>query len=186
MANFVSYADAQQLMTNIGNKLKALNGAYVVKGNSAFASLPASPTKAMTGYVYNVTDEFTTTANFVEGAGKKYPAGTNVVIVNVGTDQSPSMKFDVISSFVDVDAIYAEIEKISDMISVDDFDKKKTYETGDIVKYNNTLYEFNKSHAAGDWNASDADAVTIIDLIDEATPEPLTTEQMTTLTALLE
>lgn len=185
MANFVSYADAQQLMTNIGNKLKAMNGAYVIKGNSTFSGLATSLTKAMNGYVYNVTDDFTTTVNFVEGAGKKYPAGTNVVIVNIGTDQSPIMKYDVISSFVDVDAIYAEIEKISDMISVDDFDKTKTYETGDIVKYENGLYEFNKSHAVGDWNASDADAVTIIDLIDEATPEPLTNAQMIELTNFL-
>ena len=82
--NFVSYADATELMTAIGTKFKALNGAYVIRGNSTFANLPTVLTAAMNGYVYNVTDDFTTTADFVEGAGKKYPAGTNVVIANIG------------------------------------------------------------------------------------------------------
>lgn len=85
MANFVSYSDAQQLMTKIGQKFSALTGAYIPKGNSAFASLPATPTASMTGYVYNITDDFTTDARFVEGAGKEYPAGTNVVVVDNST-----------------------------------------------------------------------------------------------------
>ena len=188
MANFVSYADAQQLMTNIGNKLKAMNGAYVIKGNSTFSGLATSLTKAMNGYVYNVTDDFTTTVDFVEGAGKKYPAGTNVVIVNIGTDQSPIMKYDVISSFVDVDAIYAEIEKISDMISVDDFDNTQYYQTGDIVKYENKLYVFTKSHSAGNWNASDVESVTVVQKmlinldtkVDKITGKGLSTNDYTT------
>lgn len=82
--NFVSYADATELMTAIKTKFKALNGAYVIRGNSTFSNLPTVLTAAMNGYIYNVTDDFTTTANFVEGAGKKYPAGTNVVIANIG------------------------------------------------------------------------------------------------------
>lgn len=54
----------------------SIAGVYKVKGSVAFASLP---TNAKAGYVYNVTDKFTTTAAFVEGAGKEYPAGTNIV-----------------------------------------------------------------------------------------------------------
>jgi len=188
MANFVSYADAQQLMTNIGNKLKAMNGAYVIKGNSTFSGLETSLTKAMNGYVYNVTDDFTTTVDFVEGAGKKYPAGTNVVIVNTGTDQSPIMKYDVISSFVDVDAIYAEIEKISDMISVDDFDNTRAYQSGDIVKYENKLYTFTKSYHMGKWKASDVESVTVVQKmlinldtkVDKITGKGLSTNDYTT------
>ena len=85
MANFVSYSDAQVLMTKIGQKFSALTGAYIPKGNSAFASLPATPTSSMVGYVYNITDDFTTDARFVEGAGKEYPAGSNVVVVDNST-----------------------------------------------------------------------------------------------------
>lgn len=66
--------------TQIDNKVKAaITGVYKIKGSIAFASLP---TEGMTdGDVYNVTDAFTSTSAFVEGAGKSYPAGTNVVYV---------------------------------------------------------------------------------------------------------
>ena len=173
-------------MTEIGNRIKALNSAYVPRGNSTFANLPTTLTKAMGGYVYNVTDEFTTTALFAEGAGKKYPAGTNVVIVNQGDDTTPDMKYDVIGSFVDVDAIYAEIEKVSDMISVDDFDNTATYTIGDIVKHENTLYKYKSAHSAGDFDSTEVDAVTVLDLIADAEPDSLTSAQITALTALLD
>ena len=66
--------------TQIDNKVKAaVAGVYKIKGSIAFASLPVS---GMTdGDVYNITDAFTSTNAFVEGAGKAYPAGTNVVYV---------------------------------------------------------------------------------------------------------
>ena len=83
--NFVSYSDAQALMTKIGQKFSALAGAYIPKGSCAFAALPLTPTPAMSGYVYNITDDFTTDARFVEGAGKNYSAGSNVVVVDNST-----------------------------------------------------------------------------------------------------
>lgn len=66
--------------TQIDNKVKAaVAGIYKIKGSIAFASLPVS---GMTdGDVYNITDAFTTTNAFMEGAGKPYPAGTNVAYV---------------------------------------------------------------------------------------------------------
>ena len=75
-----------------------LSSTYKAKGSVAFASLPAL-IAANEGNVYNVTDAFTTTNDFVEGSGKSYPAGTNVVIVNTtGT----TYKYDVLSGFVDL------------------------------------------------------------------------------------
>lgn len=62
----------------------AVAGVYKVKGSAAFASLPTE--NVAEGDVYNVTDEFTTTDAFVEGAGKSYPAGTNVVYTAGGWD----------------------------------------------------------------------------------------------------
>ena len=48
------------------------------------------------GKVYNVTEDFTTTADFVEGAGKDLPAGTNIQVIDADTTgSSPSYKFDV-------------------------------------------------------------------------------------------
>lgn len=84
MANFVSYSDATTLMTSIGQKLKAVEGAFTFRGSVTFANLPAVLTSAMKGYVYNVSDQFTTDSRFVEGTGKKYAAGTNVAVADVG------------------------------------------------------------------------------------------------------
>lgn len=70
----------------------------------AFAELP-SLSESILGNVYNVTDAFTTTANFVEGAGNKYPKGTNVVVVKVGD----AYKYDVLAGFVDLSG-YVEKE----------------------------------------------------------------------------
>ena len=80
--NFVSYSNATELMSSIAAKIKSQTGAYKIRGTSTFANLPAVLTESMNGYVYNVTDAFTTDARFIEGAGKKYPAGTDVVIID--------------------------------------------------------------------------------------------------------
>ena len=71
---------------------------YKPAGSIAFASLPTLGV-AYEGYVYNVTDSFTTTSDFVEGAGKSYAAGTNVVCVDTG---SSVYKWDVLGSFIDL------------------------------------------------------------------------------------
>lgn len=48
------------------------------------------------GKVYDVTEDFTTTADFVEGAGKNLPAGTNIQVIDADTTgSSPTYKFDV-------------------------------------------------------------------------------------------
>lgn len=52
-------------------------GALRPMGTIAFASLPAL-TSVTAGDMYNISDEFTTTADFKEGAGNVVPAGANV------------------------------------------------------------------------------------------------------------
>ncbi len=56
------------------------------------------------GNVYNITGSFTTTADFLEGAGQTHEAGTNIVIVANGG----SYKFDVIGGFVDLSGYATE------------------------------------------------------------------------------
>ena len=75
----------------------AISSVYKPAGSTTFAALPA-PAANVLGNVYNVTDAFTTTDQFVEGAGKSYPAGTNVSVVLVGEDY----KYDVLSGMVDL------------------------------------------------------------------------------------
>lgn len=76
-----------------------LSSTYKPGGSVAFADLPVADAEHL-GMVYNVTDAFTTTDAFIEGAGKKHPAGTNVVVVVVGEDY----KLDVLAGFVDLSA----------------------------------------------------------------------------------
>jgi len=79
----------------------AVSSVYKPAGSVAFANLPTLSSSVL-GNVYNVTDAFTTTSDFVEGSGSSYPAGTNVVVVNTGTSGSPTYKFDVLSGLVDL------------------------------------------------------------------------------------
>lgn len=71
-------------------------GAYHAAGNATLASLP-TPGKDYEGFVYNMSEDFITTADFVEGAGKSYTTGSNVAVVNVGTAQYPNYKYDVLA-----------------------------------------------------------------------------------------
>ena len=81
-----------------------ISAVYKPAGSVAFAELP-SLSESILGNVYNVTDAFTTTANFVEDAGNKHPKGTNVVVVKVGD----AYKYDVLAGFVDLSG-YVEKE----------------------------------------------------------------------------
>lgn len=88
--------------TEVDNKVSAaLTSAIVPKGTVTYANLP-TPAKANLGYMYNVSDAFTTDARFVDGAGKKYAAGANVYVVAVTTGGSTEYKFDVFMGFVDL------------------------------------------------------------------------------------
>lgn len=82
----------------------AITGVYTPKGSIAFASLPTAAA-GNKGWVYNVSDAFTTTAAFVEGAGHSYGAGTNIVCVDAG---SGSYKWDVLAGTIDLTELTAD------------------------------------------------------------------------------
>lgn len=79
----------------------SLGSAFRAKGSTAFASLPA-PASATKGDVWNITDQFTTTDQFVDGSGKTLPAGTNVVAVAVTTGDTTVMKWDALTGMIDL------------------------------------------------------------------------------------
>lgn len=60
-------------------------------------------TEVLPGWVYNITNAFTTDANFVEGAGVEPLEGVNIVVVNVGATQNPSLKFDLLAVSTETD-----------------------------------------------------------------------------------
>lgn len=86
-----------------------LTSTYRPQGSLTFASLP-TPSSDTLGFVYNVTDAFTTSTAFVDGAGKTYPAGSNVVVVQSGD----SYAYDVQGGFYDLSP-YA---KTADYVSI--------------------------------------------------------------------
>ena len=85
-------------------KIQALPSAIVPKGSKAFAGLtPATDLAAANvGFMWNITDAFTTTADFAEGAGHSIPAGANVYVANVGTAETPSYKYDIFQGMYDL------------------------------------------------------------------------------------
>ena len=61
---------------------QGLQGALMPMGTITFAQLPTVTAQA--GYMYNISDGFTTDETFNEGAGHEYPAGTNVYLTADG------------------------------------------------------------------------------------------------------
>ena len=93
-------ADNYDTSTEVDEKIAAkISSTYKAAGSTTFAALPAL-SAAIEGNVYNISDEFTTTEDFVEAAGTKYPAGTNIVCIKV----DETYKWDVLAGFVDLSA----------------------------------------------------------------------------------
>lgn len=117
MIGLVNYYHKDSLYTKSETEAlidSQISSVYKPAGSVAFANLPTLSASVL-GNVYNVTDSFTTTNDFVEGSGKSYPAGTNVAVVDVGTGSTHSYKFDVLSGFVDLSG-YQPI--ISDLATI--------------------------------------------------------------------
>lgn len=91
-------AKGYQTAAQVDARISAANArVYKPQGAVAFADLPV-PAQANLGFVYNVTDAFTTSDAFLEGAGRKYPGGTNVAAVQSGE----GFAWDVLGGFYDL------------------------------------------------------------------------------------
>ena len=77
---------------------KIFNPAGTLASQSDLPTLSSS----VLGNVYRVTADFNTTSDFVEGSGKTIKAGNDVVVVNIGSDASPTYKFNVWGDFIDI------------------------------------------------------------------------------------
>lgn len=52
-----------------------------------------------------------------------------------------------------------------DMICDTEFSTSTAYAVGDIVTYNNSLYEFTSAHSAGAWNSADVTQIDVVGII---------------------
>lgn len=90
VAESKTYADTQ-IAAKIGS-------VYKPAGSVAFEDLP-TPAASLLGNVYNVTNAFTADAEFITGEqGTQYPAGTNVVVVEV----DDAYYYDALTGIVDL------------------------------------------------------------------------------------
>ena len=85
-------------------KIQAIPSAIIPKGTRTFSQLAPSTDLAAgcLGFMWNISDAFTTTADFAEGAGKSIPAGANIYVANVGTAAEPSYKYDIFQGMYDL------------------------------------------------------------------------------------
>ncbi len=97
--NTTQIATTAFVKTAIDNQLSAT---YKAAGSVASISALPAPSASYLGYVYDVESAFTTTADFVEGAGVSYPAGTDVAIIAVQSGGTTTYKYDALSGFVDL------------------------------------------------------------------------------------
>lgn len=112
LTNDSDYQTDTQVEAAINAKL---GGVYTPKGTVNFANLPEL-SAANVGGVYNVSDAFITTADFVEGAGISHAAGTNVAIVE---PSEGVYKYDALSGTVDLSNYYTKAQ-IDAMTATDD------------------------------------------------------------------
>ena len=105
-----NYATTSNVNTLIN---QAVSTVYTPKGSLAdISTLTTLAASGKVGDVYNISSGFTTTADFVEGVGKVYPAGTNIVLVEV----EEAKKWDVLAGSVDLSAYV----KSSEMVAITD------------------------------------------------------------------
>lgn len=71
---------------------------YKPQGGIEFADLPATPNSSNYGFVWNITDSFTTDSRFIEGAGHEYAAGTSVGVIQ----QNNTYYYSVLGSLADL------------------------------------------------------------------------------------
>ena len=94
-------------------KINALPSAIVPKGTRTFSQLAPSTdlVAGNVGWMWNISDGFTTTSDFAEGAGHVIGAGANVYVANVGTAQNPSYKYDIFQGMYDL-SIFKTIDSL--------------------------------------------------------------------------
>lgn len=104
MSKFLDYTGLQELVLKINEKFAPIQAIQYRGSVQDVASLPTLATTSI-GSMYNIVEQGTTTADFVEGAGKKIEAGSNVIAVNTELDpaQPAIMKWDLANGIINVD-----------------------------------------------------------------------------------
>ncbi len=150
LTNDSGYQTADDVSTAVSSQIGRV---YKPVGTVAFAALPAASADVL-GNVYNISDGFTTDNRFVDGAGQKIPAGSNVAVVQVGEDY----KLDVLAGAVDL-TNYVEKETSKGLSTEDYTSAEKTKLSG--VAENATKVEASETDGSIKINGTDTPVVSI-------------------------
>lgn len=99
--SYLDYEGLVELVAKIQEKYAPIQ-ALVFKGTVATISSLPTVAGVNAGSVYNIATGGETTADFVEGTGQVLQDGENVVAVNIGTDDDPVMKWDILGGVFDI------------------------------------------------------------------------------------
>lgn len=112
LTNDEKFQTEQEVEDAINAKLGAV---YKPRGSVAFAELPELSADNV-GSVYDISNAFITTEDFIEGAGKSYPAGTNVAIIE---PSDGVYKYDVLGGSIDMSDYYTK-DEIDEMTATEE------------------------------------------------------------------
>lgn len=99
---YLDYVGLQEVVAKINEKYAPISALEFKGVRANIAALPTVANEAV-GNMYTVTTGGTTTADFVEGAGKKLQDGENVVAVDVSSTSTPDMKWDIIGGVFEIE-----------------------------------------------------------------------------------
>ena len=128
----LSAETVEAALAELLGKIQAIPSAIVPKGTRTFSQLAPSTDLAAgnLGFMWNISDAFTTTADFAEGAGHSIPAGANVYVANVGTAAEPSYKYDIFQGMYDLSGYALKSEMSIEAVSGDATKKTITLKDG--------------------------------------------------------
>lgn len=125
------YADAAYLASaeNVSPTIDTVGLWQQIDGNWVLID------NVMPGWVFNITNKFTTDSNFIDGADKTVAAGNNIVVVNIGTEQAPVLKFDLLAMGIDLSSINDAIAALQTSTAdiTDKQDKELSEETEVVI-----------------------------------------------------
>lgn len=105
-----------------------LSGVYKAKGSSTFDGLPEPSTETL-GFVYDVSEAFTTDGRFIS-PDEEHPAGTNVVVVETGDGE---YRYDCLSGIVDLSEYVRKTDSIAEAVHASSADRADSSDTSGMA-----------------------------------------------------
>ena len=144
---YLDKAGLKEVLKKLKEKFASIDAIVFKDAVANVAALPAL-SDAKAGWMYTITSEDTTTADFVEGDGKTIDPYSEVVCVNKGTESVPVLKWFVMGN------VFSLKDKVSfgETLPVTPLDKQAFCYTGEnTYKYTAATPSGTENPAAYSW-----------------------------------